>query len=620
MNYIKKTVAGFNKPLYKRPRIGSVFSGTLKNRIMNGIFIVLFIMFIATIWSIYNFYRLNESFKITIRENYTSIESVDNLILTIDNQQNRLTEALLKSGSIKNTIDEESKGRFFYWYSVARSAAYTQEEKILLDSISQEYSDFLTLVNKSSDNNSEIKINNLTDFLRYINSIKTKCSSILDINHLIIREAVKNSEEITRNASIFIVFTVGAGIFLSILFANKFSDFLLKPLNNLTASAKSISEGKFDRLIEIEDYTDDYEITQLTREFNHMISRLREYEELNLSKIFYEKKKADLVLENINEPVLVLDSNFEIILSNTAFNTINNRKHILDEIIKIFSAPGAGSAGKQFPEITIKPATTVEQMRYYRIIHSEINIPGINTTGLALILNDITSYKEIDRLKSEFIGKVSHELKTPLTSLGMAVGMMEDKVAGDLTPIQSQLLTTMKSDYIRLSKLVNEILELTRIESGELVLDLSDFNPASLLDELERSFRLISQEKGVSVNFSSSLPDKNFRGNYKYILRALENIVSNSLKFTPAGGIISVNLSYSDNNLIADITDSGIGMQKDVLSRIFDKFVQINDSIPGSVGLGLSIAKEAIEAHKGKITVESKPGEGTRFMLEIPYE
>ncbi|HEX2983933.1 MAG TPA: HAMP domain-containing sensor histidine kinase, partial [Ignavibacteriales bacterium] len=195
---------------------------------------------------------------------------------------------------------------------------------------------------------------------------------------------------------------------------------------------------------------------------------------------------------------------------------------------------------------------------------------------------------------------------------------LQDGVAGKLNDKQSSLISTMRDDYNRLSKLVKEILELTKIESGSLELRYETINPVLMVRAIMKDFAMQSSNKNIALEFAESGDGVPFiNGDYDYLLRALENIVSNSLKFTPEGGRIKFEIAGEEKFINIRISDTGIGIPPENIDRIFDKFVQVKNNVSGSVGLGLTIAKEIIEMHGGSIHVESEINKGSIFEIRL---
>jgi len=256
--------------------------------------------------------------------------------------------------------------------------------------------------------------------------------------------------------------------------------------------------------------------------------------------------------------------------------------------------------------------------KYYKLIAASLEMPETKTKGTVVLFNDITRFQELDRMKSEFIAKVSHELKTPLTSMGMALGILDDGVVGNLNEQQNELMLSMKEDFERLNRLVYEILELTKLEANIGKIRFEKFEAHKLAEHISKKFSIQAKEKKINLEVDDKSTDVKINGSYDNMISALENLVSNSLRFTPLGGEIKVKLFPQNGNLMIEISDTGIGISPDNLKKIFDKFIQIDESAPGSLGLGLSIAKEIIEIHNGEIKAFSELGKGSIFQIKIP--
>ena len=330
----------------------------------------------------------------------------------------------------------------------------------------------------------------------------------------------------------------------------------------------------------------------------------------------------------------MVDSDLRITLANKAFGSEfgmpENENSFLQDIIKedkicenIRSFILRGSQDHQ--ETTYRFVDRDRNIRYYNLKYSLIYLPEnavaepMSSGNTALIVfSDITKYEELDRLKSEFVAKISHELKIPLTSIGMAVGILGDGVVGKLSEKQIELISSMRSDYDRLNMLVKDILDLSRIESGGINLDFKPININLLLQECIKSFSLPCKEKNIRLEYSGNGDLPIIFADYDYLNRAISNFIGNSIKFTEKGGEISVTAAVEEMNLLISISDTGQGISPEFIDKIFDKFVQVSGSKPGSVGLGLTIAKEIIELHQGSINVWSKPGKGSKFEIKIP--
>ncbi len=610
---------------------------TLRAKILAGYIVVILIMICVMIWSLYNFNRLNESYRAIIVQNYSSIVATDNMVRSLDNQINGLFMIFNGENPQQGYNNfEKAKNEFFGWYDNARDAASTKTEISILDSLNDQYRLFRTEINYliSYPLNYPNKLENQDSYTKAINlanGIKTKLYQLFETNHNFIQRAEDSVQSITRIAAFTMLFLAILGTVLSLIFSTKFSEFIVKPVKDLTRSVKHISAGNFDQVIPAGDSD---EIGILADEFNSMVGRLKRYEKLNINKILYEKRKSEIIIESINEPVLMVDSDMHIMLANKSFTTefgkTPDEQTLLTSFIrdeKICNNVRAYICGnsQNHHEDVFQTIDTAGNIRYFKLRYSLINLPGndpreiTQSANTALIVfSDITKYEELDRLKSEFVAKVSHELKTPLTSMGMAVGILGDGVVGDLSEKQKELISSMKSDYDRLNKLVKEILELSRIESGGIKLELKSVSVGALLKECINSYSLQCKEKNIRLTYHGNGDLPLIYADYDYLLRAIENFVGNSIKFTDRGGEILLAAEARKSDILISISDTGKGISPEFLDKIFDKFVQVSGSKPGSVGLGLTIAKEIIEMHHGSINVWSKQGQGSKFEITIP--
>lgn len=591
---------------------------SLRRKILFGFIIILLIMLLISFWGIFNIYKISQNYKSTLYQNYSSVIAVDNIGKSIDNMMEAILQMNNKNFNEGRTYLETSKADFYLWFQKARETAFTEKEQILLDSLGVEYSSFLNLLH-SYEENFDRNYARSTDayFTSLIESsieMKNRCYGIFLTNHDLIYNRVKKIDRISDTATVLLVFTVLGGIFLSFVFSSKFSNYLTKPLQDLAKSAKHIADGNFSGRITLRS-TD--EIGNLAAEFNKMSQRLQKYEMINISKLLYEKKKSEVVIESINEPVILLDGKLTLLMANKSFKELfgnEDTKKILSDFETLLNSKDTENFTRTDQ---ILQASSKAGWKYFKLIYSEINLPESGELGYVIVFSDITKFQEIDNMKSEFLGKVSHELKTPLTSVGMALGIMEEEIVGKLTPGQQSLIQSMKEDYNRLNSLVHEILELTKLESGNFILQLNVIDVNEVLEHLIRNFSLYCKDKNITLTLCSDNSHAFINADYEYLFRALENIISNAFKFTPSEGEIKISLRKSGGQIIINIIDTGIGIPEDKISDIFNKFVQINDDIPGSVGLGLSIAKEIIDMHKGEISVTSTPGKGSNFQITL---
>jgi signal transduction histidine kinase len=239
--------------------------------------------------------------------------------------------------------------------------------------------------------------------------------------------------------------------------------------------------------------------------------------------------------------------------------------------------------------------------------------------GAALVLSDVTKFRLVDQLKSDMVSTVSHELKTPLTSIQMAVHLLLEEVVGPLTPKQIELLLAARQDSDRLLAMVNDLLDLTRIEQGRLKLDVRPVAVPTLLAEAVERFEARAKDVGVTLEVESAPGLPTVLVDRERVGHVFDNLISNALRHTERGGKIRLNARPIDWGVLITVEDNGEGIAPEHLPHIFEKFYRVPGARNrGGAGLGLAIVHEIISAHGGQIDVQSRPGTGTTFTLTLP--
>jgi NtrC-family two-component system sensor histidine kinase KinB len=233
-------------------------------------------------------------------------------------------------------------------------------------------------------------------------------------------------------------------------------------------------------------------------------------------------------------------------------------------------------------------------------------------------LEDITHLSEVSRLKSEFIAAASHELRTPLTSVQMGIHLLLEGAPESLDERQRDILQVCREDTTRLDRLMRELLDLSKIESGAVTPQTAPIRPATLLNEAVNPLRLQVEAKGIRLQVDAPPDLPHVAVDRGQIERVIGNLVTNAMRATPGGGTIAVAAEARGGEVAVSVTDTGAGIPREYLSTIFEPFVQVPHAVGGGAGLGLTISRRIIEGHGGRLSVQSEPGRGSTFSFTIP--
>jgi PAS domain S-box-containing protein len=256
--------------------------------------------------------------------------------------------------------------------------------------------------------------------------------------------------------------------------------------------------------------------------------------------------------------------------------------------------------------------------RTYRLRVTPMKGSEDRIVGSVTVLEDITHLRIVDRMKSEFIGVASHDLRSPVTSLILGNHLLIEGVAGPLTPTQIEVLDSQREDLERLERLMRDLLDVSKLEAGASPPKLEPISIFDLANHPVENLKIQADKKSIKLNLElpENLPLVD--ADALQIGRVLTNLVGNALRHTPEGGSVTVNASRNHNEVTLSVEDTGAGIPEEYRKRIFDQFVQVPGAPQGGAGLGLSIARKIVQAHGGEMTVESQVGKGSRFSFTLP--
>jgi PAS domain S-box-containing protein len=589
---------------------------------------------VATFWSIYNFYTLGNTVATAVRENYQGVLAAENMVTALG----RLESALLLAAEGEDTVAvvgtyQENAELFVSWLDQAFRRLTMPQDVELRDSIQATYRRYAQAADVMRAMIAQGAVGEAREFYtRRVRDpgvrLRELSFRVFDANQRAITAAETTTRSLANQTAFGVLIASIVALGMSVLATLWLTKSVVEPAERLTETVKQIGRGKLDLKIDV---LSGDEIGQLSREFNKMTERLRQFEQMNIDQILAEKRKSEAIVASMTDGIIVTDGRGRIVHVNG----------VVAGLFEIDAARAVGSpVGQVIPDARIREmlegrgkaekkggaVRTLEFERdgktlYFRPAVSMIPAGEGTAHGVLLILQDVTQFKELDRMKSEFIATLSHEFRTPVTSIGMSVDILTRGILGPLNARQKELIDAARQDCVRLTKLSRDLLQLSKLESGRSQLRNEELDPAVAIDRILRPLQVQFREKGVALDLDlpASLP--HLVTDEQALASVLTNLATNALKHTDAGGSVVVRAREDDGALLVTVHDSGHGIPPEYLGSIFDRFVQVkqaSESTPGSVGLGLAIAKEIVEMYGGSIWAESEPGRGSSFHVRLP--
>lgn len=420
-----------------------------------------------------------------------------------------------------------------------------------------------------------------------------------------------NVAQLRSTIAVATLFATMLTILLAVWIANQTA----KPLLELTAHARTVAGGRFEGHLVPESGD---EVGQLAHAFNVMLNQLR----AQIGAMEIEQSKLEAVLNQMTDGVMIADEDGQIKLINPAAQKLFNVKekqalgHSLAEVVRQHQLVELWQRCQESGEEQVLTLEVLHQRKFVQsiVISLEQALPG----QYLLLFQDLTRMRRLETVRRDFISNISHELRTPLASLKALTETLRDGAIED-PPAAERFLERMETEVDALAHMVSELLELTRIESGQVPLELKPVSACLLIHSAVERLGVQAEraELTVEVNCSDELPD--VWADKPRLGQALVNLLHNAIKFTPAGGKIILAARSEADMIIFSIRDTGVGIPAEDLPRIFERFYKADRARSGGgTGLGLAITRHLVEAHGGRIWAESVEGRGSTFYFSIP--
>lgn len=565
----------------------------IKTKLTLGVgLLFLMIVLLSVVSAIYIYKQKSDTEKILIA-NYNSLEYSKNMMLALDKISTDSTQIEI----FKTNLRSESK-------NITEIG-----EKDSYQSLNAHFQNF---INNPDSANEKLIRNDLVELMR--------------LNMSAIVQKSDTAIATSQNATTWVI-SLGSVCFL-IAFTLLFNlpGNIARPIRELTQSIKQIANKNYHERIHFEGSE---EFEDLANSFNSMAEKLEEYQSSNLSKQLLDKKRVETLIANMHDPVIGLDENNQI-------NFIN------EEALKISGLVREDLVGKTASEIAVNNDLLRELLRnasleeksevpmkifadqkesYFEQEIIPINIIPTGETekkeaGKVILLRNVTAHKELDFAKTNFIATVSHELKTPISSMKMGTQLLKNEKFGTLNEQQKELLKSIDEDGDRLLNITGELLNLSQAESGNIRLNIQDCKVSDLIKKAVSNNLVLAENKEIKI-ITELETDENstINADCDKTVWVLNNFLTNAIKHSETGKKIIIKTENISSKTKFSVQDFGKGIDAKYHSKIFDRYFQVPEDFQNGTGLGLAISKNFIEKQGGEIGVESSLNEGSTFWM-----
>jgi two-component system, NtrC family, sensor histidine kinase KinB len=460
--------------------------------------------------------------------------------------------------------------------------------------------------------------------------VKAAADEILAINQ---DAMVRKSEAVRRTAERMNTITISvafAALLLGLFISTRLTRRMLQPLSELSEATRKIGEGHFDARARVRGQD---ELAGLAHDFNAMAARLAEYRKSSLGELLEAHLSMQAAIDSLPDPVVIFSIEGNLQNVNQAAETLLGLKtgagskeplknvdaaaRAVLERIRSHVLSGKGAYVPRGFEDAVQLPTLLGD-RYFLPRGAAVYETRGVIVGATVILQDVTRLRRFEELKNDLVATVAHEFRTPFTSLRMAVHLCTEQVAGPLTEKQADLLYAAREDCDRLQAMVDDLLDLSRIESGRVELYPLPIKVRTLIEGAIEKHKGEADATGVRLGVDLSIPDITVLADQDRIGHVFSNLIGNAIRHTPKDGSILLSAVVANGAVRFAVSDTGSGIPTEFQERIFDKFFRVPGTSSKGTGLGLYIASEIVHGHGGEIGVESEPGKGSAFWFTLP--
>jgi len=594
----------------------------MKKRIFIGLAPLFVLLVVTGVYAVILFAKLGNSVDVILRENFRSVVAAQQMKESAERMDSALFFSLVGEEERGRKMYEQNEPAFRESLSAELRNITLPGERELAEKEKQLHSKYITQARafwqtKALDERRQLYFG---EMLPIFTEIKDTAQEIIRINQNNMIEADRKARALSRQSTRYMIFAMLVGLAAATFFAQRLQRSILAPIQAVTAVSKELGEGNLDQIVPIESHD---ELGQLADAFNKLASKLRAYRQVTTDQILQARQMTEITFSAFPDPIIALSPEGQIDFTNPAATTLFSKLDIQGSL--------SGTMQEEVERV-LKGGedylpTSFEKAVYLRVDDKEtFFLPRVigmrdesgHLFGAAVILQDVTRFRLLDEVKTKLVSTVSHELKTPLTSVRMGLHLLLEERIGSLNSKQTELLLAAREDSERLLRMINDLLDLTKLESGETGLPPTVMSPRALVESSAKDLRDFVEARGsrLVVNIAPDLP--NVAADPHQIDHVFTNFVSNAIRYTKPGEDILLQVKPQGGGVRFSVIDQGQGIPPEYQPRIFERFFRVPGSDSGGAGLGLAIAKEIVATHSGTVGVHSTPGSGSEFYFDLP--
>ncbi|OQW92206.1 MAG: hypothetical protein BWK79_15165 [Beggiatoa sp. IS2] len=590
---------------------------------------LLIILFTISYQSMTLLAELSLSIDVILKENYRSVIAVQDMKESLER---------LDSGALFLIVGNTKEGqelidiytpRFLDAMKIASTNTMLPREKELTREITTLFTDFQTQISRLSSAETTLAVQQEIYFQSLFPSfmaIKNAADEILQINqqNMVIANQIARDKATRARQQMYWLLT--ASLVLTFAFLFFIGRTILQPLRRLTLFARQVGAGKLDLTVQVP-YKD--ELGNLADAFNLMVERLRELRRTEQARLLRTQQTTQLAIDNLPDAIVMFSHDGKVELANrNAVELFGLRPQMRVQtcpqpwLLALIESCLAGKPVRAQGYQSAIQITRKEQELSFLPQAEAIRDTTGRLIGVVVVLSEVTLLRKADEVKSGLLATVSHELRAPLASLRMALYVLLQEQIGELNPKQLELTMAARQDADRLYEIIEDLLDLSRLETDTAILDIQPTLVRDLVNPVVERLRATFQEQGVTLRLDIDPATPKVRADNTRIQLVLTNFLENALKHTPSGGTITLQVKPEANQVLFQVSDNGEGIPEIYRNLIFERFFRIPGQKENGAGLGLAISKEIVEAHQGQISYSPLPsGEsGSIFRFSLPVK